>query len=169
VWKRSGFELSVEDRDAFTHPDEAVTVAVCGSWLQHATLVGDLEHDVVRPVADDHVRARAAGVLADVRQRLLHDAVGGEVDAGRQRPPLALDGEVDVQAGRADLLDQRIEAREARLRREQVLGLSLAQDAEQEAQLAERLAARSLDQRERLLGLGTLAGERTARSPTPNA
>ena len=48
-------------------------------------VVGDLELDRVLLVGDPHRRARRAGVLERVGQRLLHDPVGGQVDAGRQR------------------------------------------------------------------------------------
>ena len=45
-------------------------------------------------------------MLDHVGQRLLHDPVGREVDAGRQRARLALDRERDVDARAAGALDQ---------------------------------------------------------------
>ena len=62
-------------------------------------------------------RARPPGVLERVGERLLHDPVGGKVDARRQLAPLALDADVDRQAGLAHVLDQPSSAA-ARLRRE---------------------------------------------------
>ena len=56
------------------------------------------------------------GVLERVRERLLDDAVGRQVDRRRQRPRRALDLERDRQAGRAHLLDEAVEPPEARLR-----------------------------------------------------
>ena len=47
---------------------------------------GDLELERLARVADDHVRAGGAGVLERVRERLLDDPVGGQVDPGRERP-----------------------------------------------------------------------------------
>ena len=46
-----------------------------------AAVVLDLDLDVVARVADGDPGARRAGVLERVRQSLLHDPVGGEVDA----------------------------------------------------------------------------------------
>ena len=60
----------------------------------------------VRLVAHVHRRVRLAGVLERVGQRLLDDAVGGEVEAGRQRPRLPLHAERHGQPGLADLLAQ---------------------------------------------------------------
>ena len=53
-------------------------------------------------------------VLERVRQRLLHDPVGGEIDRRRQRPRRSLDSSATVEAGRAHLLDERVEPRRAR-------------------------------------------------------
>ena len=80
--------------------------------------VGDRQLERVGPVAERHRRVRAAGVLDDVGQRLLHDPVGGQVDALRQRPRLALDGQVDADAGGARALEQLVELAEPGLRRE---------------------------------------------------
>ena len=48
-------------------------------------------------------------MLQHVRQSLLHDAVRGEIDAGRQRPGRALGHGLDGQAGAADGLEQLVE------------------------------------------------------------
>ena len=76
-----------------------------------AAVVGDLDLQLVRPVAQEDGGARRARVLERVGQRLLHDPVGRHVDGRRQRAPLALHVDVDRElraaqrgraAGRAD-------------------------------------------------------------------
>ena len=80
-------------------------------------VVGDRQHAARRsPRAHAHLGV-AAAVLERVGQRLLHDAVGGEVDAGRQLAPLAGHVQLDRQPGRAAALDQRAELVQRRLRR----------------------------------------------------
>src|SRR4051794_24618879 len=46
-----------------------------------AAVVGDLELQGVGPVRDGDARPRGARMLEGVGERLLHDAIGGEVDA----------------------------------------------------------------------------------------
>ena len=106
----------------------------------------------------------AAGVLERVGQRLLHDAVGGEVDAGRQLARLAVDVQLDRQPGRAGALDQRAELVQRRLRRERGGLLAGVQHAEQVAHLAQRLAAGALDQRRGLDRALRVAGEDAPRA-----
>ena len=104
--------------------------------------VGDRQLERVGAVAERDRGVRAAGVLDDVRQRLLHDPVGGQVDALRQRPRLALDGQLDADAGGAGALEQLVELAEPRLRRE--LGrvvLAAAQQLQRAVHLGHRLAA----------------------------
>ena len=60
-----------------------------------------------------HVRRRAAGVLDRVGERLLHDAVDGELGAGAERAALAGDLERDRQAGGARARDELARARRA--------------------------------------------------------
>ena len=59
-------------------------------------VVDDLELDRVGAVADAHASLGRPGVLEGVRERLLHDAVGREVDARRQVDGLALDVDRDL-------------------------------------------------------------------------
>ena len=78
--------------------------------------VAHLDDDAVARAAhvDDRARARVA---QRVRQRLLHDAVGGQVDAGRHgRPGRRRRGRRPAGRRRARLGDQLVEPREARLR-----------------------------------------------------
>jgi hypothetical protein len=67
----------------------AATVAGAGA------VVRNLELKLVLAIADDHSGARRPGVLERVRQRLLHDPVGGEVDARRHVSRFTLDGNFD--------------------------------------------------------------------------
>src|SRR5699024_6139596 len=55
-------------------------------------------------------------VLARIRQGLLHDPVGGQVQAGRQRDRITLDMEVHTQARLPGLVDESLETAEAGLR-----------------------------------------------------
>src|SRR5207247_793531 len=71
---------AAEQADALLHPDQAV--AGCADASADAVVL-DLELDPVRSSADDDLRSGGVRVLERVRQRLLDDPVGGEVDAGR--------------------------------------------------------------------------------------
>ena len=54
-------------------------------------VVDDLELDLVLAVGDEHARRRRARVFERVRQRLLDDAIRGQIDAGRGLARLAGD------------------------------------------------------------------------------
>jgi len=60
-------------------------------------------------------------VLERIRQRLRQDAVNGQVDAGPERPGLALDTKLHVKAGTAYLLHERRKLRYPRLGRQSLL------------------------------------------------
>ena len=116
-----------------------------------------------------HLGVRGAGVLERVGQRLLDDAVGGEVDARRQRPRLALDAQLDREPGGAAL-----GRRARRARRAPAAGASSAavvgraQHAEHPAQLGERLAAgasRSAPQRRAARSRVAVAARAAPRRP----
>jgi hypothetical protein len=113
-------------------------------------VVDDVHRELDDPVADGDVRLRRFRVLERVRERLLHDPVGREVEPGRQRRSHALDRQLDRQSGVANLLEQLGELLEPRLRRERRVRVLLGPDhPEQAAELAQRLAARRLDRRQR--------------------
>ena len=96
-------------------------------------VVCDLELEIVRVVTEKDPGARGAGVLEGIRQRLLHDPVGGEVDARRQFSRFAFDGHLDRQSGSSHLLDQPVELPQAWLWRERELLVAPAKHAEQAA------------------------------------
>src|SRR5262249_30150910 len=85
-----------------------------------------------------------------VGERLLHDAVGGELHGfGYALRPLALDLELDLAAPFAEPVDERAEVIETGCGLEQNLGnLCFSEDAEDRAQLVERVATCRLDRRE---------------------
>ena len=90
VGSPAGVEATAVERDALAHADETVAAArgACGP---PGPVVDDLELERVGAVADVNLGVSVAGVLERVRQRLLDDPVGRELDPGRQRAALALD------------------------------------------------------------------------------
>ena len=69
-------------------------------------------------------------MLDDIGQRLLHDPVRGEVKSRRQRDSGALNDQVDVPPGRAQLIQQGVQLAEAGRRAEWPVRL-VAEDTEQ--------------------------------------
>ena len=55
---------------------------------------------------DADVDAARAGVLEHVGRRFLKDPVGGEIERRRQRLRLTVDAGIDLEAGRAQFLDE---------------------------------------------------------------
>ena len=154
---RPGRQLAAVERHALAHADEPVPAAV-GRRVVPPAVVGHLEAQLARAVLQAHRRARRAGVPEGVGQALLHDPVGGQVDAGRQRPGLPPDRDGHRQTGVAHVPDEVVEARETRLGGERrVLVGALAERPEHPPQLAERLPPRVLhggDRAPRPLGVG---------------
>ena len=103
-----------------------------------------------RAVADVDGRARVAGVLERVRQRLLHDPVGRQLDPDRaaERRSPSMCNSTGRPASR-HLRDERRQVVEPRLRRERV-GCVAAQHPDQAAHLGQRAAADLLDRLEHL-------------------
>ena len=90
-------------------------------------------------------------MLDRIRERFLDDAVGSEVEPGWQCPLVAFHGELDLQADRTVLLEQRTDVLEGGAGLEPGLRCHvLAQDTEQAPHLAERLPPGFLDAEERL-------------------
>ncbi len=83
-------------------------------------------------------------MLATVRQRLLDDAICGEVKSWRQRNCIALGAHVDRYAGGAGVGDEPADMLESGLRCERS-GAVGAQDSEQPSHLRHRLAGGVLD------------------------
>ena len=118
-----------------------------------AAVVDDLDGERVLLVAHGHRRARLAGVLERVGQRFLDDAIGGEIEAGRQapapRPPRA--AATGSPASRT-CAQSALQLAEARRRVEARAVVGRAQDAEHALDVAERLAAGRLDAAQGLAG-----------------
>lgn len=96
-------------------------------------------------------------MLEHVRQRLLHDPVGRDVDPRGQRAPPSLDLKVDREARTAHPSGQRVDVIQARLGCEREI-LVLPQHAEQPPHLGQCLSSCPLDRQQRLAcGLAALA------------
>jgi hypothetical protein len=111
---RPRLQLSAQHRGPLPHPCDTAAAGLPGG--PHASAVvehGDL--DGVGEVAHGDVRTRGARVAERVRQRLLDDAVGRQVDAGRQCTGPAFAADLDPQARRSERSRQRVQAAEPRL------------------------------------------------------
>src|SRR6185503_21253378 len=87
-WAR--LDRASDERHALAKPDQPVASAVAGGL--GASVVGDLDLDLVLAPADGHPSLSRACVLERVRERLLDHAVRRKVDARRELSGLALDG-----------------------------------------------------------------------------
>src|SRR5262249_55571153 len=91
--------------------------------------VGDGHFDAPVGVAHEDLGPLRARVLDRVRQALLDEPVGGQVDPGRQPHRVALDPQLDRQPRLARVLDQPLELLEARLGRQCRSSLGVTQHA----------------------------------------
>src|SRR5205085_6642375 len=110
-------ELAVVQRNALAHADEPVTASVLGPCRSAGATSGvaDLELERLGGVADQHARVGRSCMLDRVREAFLDHAVGGEIDAGRQRRALALDPNLDRKTGGAGTSDEFVELLHTRL------------------------------------------------------
>jgi hypothetical protein len=122
----------------------AVTSAVAGAVVGHAQL-----DESVR-VADEYLGALRVRVLERVREALLHEAVRGQVDSGRELHRVALDREHDREPGFAGVLDELVQVLEARLGRKRGSLLRASQHADHASHLRHGFASRLLDDEQRL-------------------
>ena len=98
-------------------------------------------------------------MLERVREPLLDDPVRREVECARERLPLALDAEVHGQPRPVDLVEQRAQVVEPRLRAELHAVAVAAHRAKEVAHLRERGAAGPLDALERFAVVRVLLGK----------
>jgi hypothetical protein len=124
-----------------------------------AAVVANLDPQLVRRMDDLDVGSCGVRMLEHVRQALLDNPVGGEVQRPRERCGLTLGLEVDPQSRPAYLVEQQFERCETRLRSEVDVVRLVAHGAEEPAHLGERGPPGSLDVLERLLVVGQLVGE----------
>ena len=101
-------------------------------------------------------------MLERVGQALLDDPVRGQVERAGEGGDIAVDLQVDGQAGAADRFDERVEVVEPRLGGELGVLVLAPHRAEQAAHLRQRAAAGPLDALERLLVLVHLRGQLVA-------
>src|SRR6478672_10683616 len=150
-------ETAAVERDALAHADEAVTAT--RNWRGDAcAVVGDLELERVRSVANVDARVRLTCVLERVRQRLLHDPEGGQLDADGQLSSLAFDLELDGEAGFPKLAHENRDVGEAGLGSEWFVRVA-AEHAQQATHLGQRATTRLLDRLQHLAGRGVCAIE----------
>jgi hypothetical protein len=110
-------ELTAERRDAFAHPDQAAPVAAArGQWRR--PVVEDIDAHGLGVEAERHRRVLRRGVTQCVRERLLDDPVRGRLQRRWQLSLLAHNLELDLEAGRPHLLEQRLHPPEGRLGRQ---------------------------------------------------
>src|SRR5438034_800270 len=136
-------ELAAVDGDPLSHADEAVSalVAVAPTWA----VVAHRQLDAAVAVADEHLGVCRAGVLERIREPLLDEPVGGQVDTGGKLYRLSLDLQLHREASLTRVLDQALELLEGGLRGEHGRLLGPTEDADHPPHLGERLAARLLD------------------------
>jgi hypothetical protein len=150
-----------EDRDSLAHPDQPVASAACADAPAGA-VVDDLQLDAVAQIPDLDPHAPAAGVLEDVRERLLDDPVRGQLDCGRKRPRLPDGAQLGLEPRVAHLGERPVELRQPGLRRERRL-VAVAQDADESLHLDQRVPPDLLHGLDRLEGAARIAGEQRLR------
>ena len=149
--------LTTVELDAFADADEPVAEAV--ARCAAVAVVPYLDPQLVRPVADDHVRVARVRVPQCVGQALLDDPIRREVDSARKRERLTVDVQLDGQPGAADLVQQRVEAVQPGLRHE-LHFLTVASHRRQEAShLGQGHAPGALDALERIAVLVERIGQ----------
>src|SRR3954447_22528561 len=137
---RPGLERTAAQRHALAHAGQAVPGAV--RRCVAVPVVCDLELQLVVAPSQRHPRTGGAGVLEGVGEGLLHEAIGGEVDARWELALLALDLQVYLEPRLAHRPDQDVERAQRRLRGELRHRALLAEEADEPAHLGQRLAAR---------------------------
>ena len=122
-------------------------------------VIAHFDLQLVRPVADGHIRMAGARVLERVGQAFLNYSIGREVDRPWELEGLAVDVQPHRKAGAADLFQERVEAAETRLGCQFEVFAVAAHRPEEAAHLGERCAAGLLDASERIRVLGECFGE----------
>src|SRR5688572_13874713 len=98
-------DFTAKQGDALANAElpPALAAAACTRRSRASAVVNDLNLYIVSTVAHGHERAGSARVFQTIGQRLLHDAVGGKVNARRSLASLAFDNKVHCDAGFPDL------------------------------------------------------------------
>ena len=129
------------------------------------TVVTDFEPKLVAVVLHVHLRLARTSVLQGIGEPLLHDPVGGEVEAWRQRDRLTADLEPYGQPGGSYVVHECVEVAESRMRQELEFVVVMSHGVEQAAHLRESGASGLLDVREGLAILRVGLGHPVAHSP----
>src|SRR5205085_7524533 len=161
------FETSAEELRALAHADDAERALTDAPRDESGAVVFD--DGAYRPVGarDDNAHALRRGVLDDVRERLLDDAVDRGLVLGRQTS--VGEGDVDVEREGAPLADHACEPLERRSQPEVVESRRPELDREP-PHVAERRVDELADHRERLLAdvaLERLQAEQDRRERLP--
>ena len=105
--------VAAQERDALAHPDQSAAAPSAPAAAPTPSSVTSTRSRSCR-VAQQHARVGAVpAVLQRVRERLLHDAIAGEVDADRQRRGVAFGDELDGESGRPHPIQEFVEQRRA--------------------------------------------------------
>ena len=150
------------DGHPLAHPGQPVAGPV-GGGRAAPPVVGDPQQQRVLQVAQRHLGGGPGpAVLAGVGERLLHDPVGGQRRAVRQRLRHTLDGEGDRQARGPGLFEQLAELADAGQRGAFRLGAVFVppQHAQHAPHLRQRLPAGGGDRGQRLLGAVRVGAQR---------
>lgn len=108
-------------------------------------------------IADHHLGRGGFGVLERVGERLLDDAVGGYVDAGREGPGFPGDADLHRQPSEGEAVHKSAQTVQAGLRGEVILIVAVGgrgEQAEQVAQLGQSTPSCPLDGLQSLAGVG---------------
>ena len=137
-------QLSAVGGNPLRHPGEAepITGVLVRSGRQPGAVVIDLDHGLLRAVHQRNPYAgRVTSVPENVGQSLLHRPVHDQLDAGPEPAGRAGHFRLYIEAGSADLLEQRAEVGEAGLRTQGRAVAFGAQHPEQSAHVLQRLPA----------------------------
>ena len=141
-----GAQMAAVEADALAHADQPMptSVRLCGGGAG-AAVVDHLDFEGRPSVVQPNGCSAPAGVLERVGERLLNDAIGGDLKGCRQRTLVPVDDEFDLEPALSRLPDEVWQLREVGLRGEVVRLVGTAEKAEQSVQLKHCLAAGVLD------------------------
>jgi hypothetical protein len=75
-------DRSAKEGDPFLHADQPSTNR--GGWRGERAIIRDLEIKCILPITDKNGSWRTGSIFERVGQSLLHDPIGGDIDAWRQ-------------------------------------------------------------------------------------
>src|SRR5690242_20162212 len=126
--------------------------------------IADRELQVRLAVADAHVSG-AVAVPGGIRERLLHDSVGGLVEPTCERPRRPFDRRLDLETAEAIALDERPQRGEADWWFDRLSAPVLSKPADEQVDFADGFAREVLDRAKRRTGRTGIALLQEARGP----